>query len=62
MSEPKKPSYSKELRAIVTADRPNLCTIDVPGMTFQGPITDQRRTQLIEIVTEIMTSRKKKRL
>ena len=35
-------TYSKEMRDRAKADKKHLITLDVPGMTFQGPCTNEQ--------------------
>jgi hypothetical protein len=41
------------LRETAKRDGKHLCTVDVPGLCFQGAISGERRLQLIELLTEI---------
>jgi hypothetical protein len=47
-----KPSYPKEMREIAKREKLHLVTVDVPGMTFQGPVPLPWAKELIAIVTE----------
>jgi hypothetical protein len=54
--EPVKIKYSKEMRDRAKADGLHLVTVDVPGMTYQGPITIEQRREMIQMLTRWIKS------
>lgn len=57
----KKPSYPRDMSDRAKADDRSLVTVDVPGMTFQGPIDPALAGALLKWVTEnIFKQRNKK--
>lgn len=47
----KRVTYSQEMRDRAKADKKHLVTIDVPGMTFQGPCTKAECKEAIAMIT-----------
>lgn len=50
----KRVTYSKEMRERAIADKKHLVTIDVPGVTFQGPCTKAQCNEAIAMFTRWM--------
>jgi hypothetical protein len=46
----KKISYPKEMKERAKADGRHLVTLDVPGMTFQGPCSKDQVKEVFEMV------------
>lgn len=49
--EKKRVSYPAEMKERAKQDKRHLVTVDVPGMTFQGPCTKDQCREAIEMVT-----------
>lgn len=47
-------SYPKVMRERAKADGKGLVTIDVPGMTFQGPVDNEVISKLVEFTTQVI--------
>lgn len=47
-----KPRYPKSMRDRAKADSLGLVTIDVPGMTYQGPQPEKRITALVKLLSK----------
>ena len=48
----KRISYPKDMKDRAKADERSLVTVDVPGMTFQGPVDRKTAKALLQWVTE----------
>lgn len=47
-----KPSYPKEMRELAKQNDQSLVTVDVPGLTFKGPVPHSWAKELVRVMTE----------
>lgn len=55
-----KVSYPKEMKEKAKKDKKPLCCIDVPGMTFKGPVDQENITEAVKMLTRWFESWKDK--
>ncbi len=55
-------TYTREQRQRADSDGLVLITVDVPGLSFQGPVTSDDRDSLLKWLTELFDRRREARL
>lgn len=55
----KRISYSKQMREIAKRERRELVTVDVNGMTYQGPVSREEADMLLGKFNEWLEERRK---